>query len=115
MTIHLPLTEQTHHFIDQTELKLMKPTALLINTSRGAIINEKSLFEALSKKTIAGAALDVFETEPYKGPLLGLDNCIATPHIASSSYDCVKNMELEATQEVVRFFNNEKLLFLVNG
>ncbi|MEM2350723.1 MAG: hydroxyacid dehydrogenase, partial [Candidatus Bathyarchaeia archaeon] len=84
VTIHVPLTRETYHMIGERELKLMKPTALIVNTSRGAVIDESILVKALREGWIAGAALDVFEEEPLKpeNPLLSMDNVVATPHIA---------------------------------
>ncbi|SHO54041.1 NAD(P)-dependent oxidoreductase [Anaerocolumna xylanovorans] len=83
VTVHCPLTEETRYLIDKEKLSLMKPEAYLINTSRGAIIKEEDLVEALRNKKIAGAALDVLEKEPASldNPLFSLDNCILTPHI----------------------------------
>lgn len=86
VSLHVPLLDSTFHLMNETRLKLMKPNAFLINTSRGPVVDEKALFEALKKGTIRGAALDVFEFEPKltKG-LAKLPNIILTPHIASST------------------------------
>ena len=83
VSLHCPLTPQTKHMINKETLALMKPTAFLINTSRGALIDEPALIEALEKHQIAGAGLDVQETEPPKAdnPLYTLDNVILTPHM----------------------------------
>jgi len=83
VSLHCPLTPQTKHMINKETLALMKPTAFLINTSRGALIDEPALIEALEKRQIAGAGLDVQETEPPKAdnPLYTLDNVILTPHM----------------------------------
>ena len=83
VSLHCPLTPQTKHMINKETLTLMKPTAFLINTSRGALIDEPALIEALEKHQIAGAGLDVQETEPPKAdnPLYTLDNVILTPHM----------------------------------
>jgi phosphoglycerate dehydrogenase-like enzyme len=83
LTVHLVLSARTRGLVGARELGLMKPTALLVNTSRGPIVDEKALVAALRKKQIAGAALDVFDTEPLpeKHPLRRLDNVLATPHI----------------------------------
>lgn len=87
VSVHVPLSERTHHLIGERELRLMKPRAVLINTARGKLIDEQALFRALSDGTIAAAGLDVFEEEPPRKdhPLLGLDNVVVTPHIASYS------------------------------
>lgn len=84
VTVHCPLTEQTRDLIDRHALSLMKPSAFLINTSRGPVIDEQALAEALSAGKIAGAGLDVLQTEPMSPncPLLGIKNCVITPHIA---------------------------------
>lgn len=89
LSLHLPLTKQTKHLLDERRLKLMKPSAYLINTARGAIVDQKALLKVLQEKRIAGAALDVFEDEPVIGnaseeiqQLSQLDNVVATPHIA---------------------------------
>ncbi|KKS10063.1 MAG: D-isomer specific 2-hydroxyacid dehydrogenase, NAD-binding protein, partial [Parcubacteria group bacterium GW2011_GWB1_41_5] len=86
VSLHVPLLESTRHLINEARLKIMKPTAYLINTSRGAVIDEKALTMALKNKIIRGAALDVFENEPKLTPgLTKLDNVILTPHIASAT------------------------------
>lgn len=95
VSVHLPLTEQTRHLLDRRRLELLKPTAVLINTARGAIIDEQSLVHLLKEKRIAGAALDVFEGidvfanpgPPPTHPLYALDNVILTPHTAGSSVE----------------------------
>ncbi len=86
LTIHTALTDQTRHLINRQRLDSMKPTAYLINTSRGPVVDESALVEVLKEKKIAGAALDVFEDEPELKPgLAELDNVILTPHIASAT------------------------------
>jgi glyoxylate reductase len=86
VSLHLPLTEETHHLIDSAALALMKPTAVLVNTSRGPIVNEGALVEALADGRIAGAALDVFEHEPEVHPgLLELENVVLVPHLGSAT------------------------------
>ncbi len=99
VSLHVPLISQTHHLISEPQLKLMKPTAYLVNTSRGPVIDEAALAAALSAKIIRGAALDVFEFEPKVTPgLLNLDNVILTPHIASATEETrAKMSELAAT------------------
>lgn len=85
VSMHVPLTHETHHMISEKQLRMMKPTAYLVNTSRGPAIDEEALYKALKKGWIAGAALDVHEKEPTDpdSPLFELDNIIVTPHIAS--------------------------------
>ena len=87
----------------------MKKDAFLINTARGGIINERDLYIALEKKLIAGAAIDVFEDEPYSGKLAKHDNCILTAHMGSMTADCRARMEIEATEEVIRFLKGTAL------
>ena len=93
VSLHCPLTNETRHLIGQAELALMKPDALLVNTARGAVVDEAALIEALRKKRIGGAALDVLEHEPPEpdNPLLGFDNVILSPHIAAFSADFERN------------------------
>jgi D-3-phosphoglycerate dehydrogenase / 2-oxoglutarate reductase len=91
----------------------MKPDVFLINTSRGQMINEGDLAAALRAGRIGGAAIDVFEREPYSGELATLDRCILTCHMGSMSDDCRARMELEATEEAIRFLRGEPLLNVV--
>ncbi len=87
VSVHLPLTDATHHFIDASFIGLMKPTAVLINVARGAVVDEAALVQALSEGRIAGAGLDVFESEPPQpdDPLVGMPNVIWTPHTGGST------------------------------
>lgn len=113
ITLHLPLTQQTRHLITARELSRMQPHAVLINTSRGGIVNEQDLADALRAHRLGAAALDVFKQEPYAGPLTTVENCMLTCHMGSMAKDCRARMELEATEEVLRFVNNEPLRQLV--
>ena len=102
VSIHVPLLEATHHLINAEKLKLMKPTAYLVNTSRGPIIDEAALAYALKNKVIRGAALDVFEFEPKITPeLLTLDNVILTPHIASATEETRSKMSALAATNII--------------
>ncbi len=102
VSIHVPLLPTTQHLINAEKLKLMKPTAYLINTSRGPIIDEAALAYALKNKIIRGAALDVFEFEPKITPeLLGLDNVILTPHIASATEETRSKMSALAAENII--------------
>ncbi|MEM2739423.1 MAG: hydroxyacid dehydrogenase [Candidatus Bathyarchaeia archaeon] len=93
ISIHTPLTEETYRMIGEEELKLMKPTAFLINTARGSIVDERALAKALKEGWIAGAALDVFEDEPLENSdLIKLDNVILTPHIGGSTVEAQKSI-----------------------
>ena len=89
VTVHVPLVPQTHHLVSRDLLGLMKPTAIIVNTARGALIDEPALIDALQKARIAGAGLDVFEVEPIEpgNPLLTMSNVIVTPHSAGSNWD----------------------------
>ena len=109
LSLHLPLTVHTKNMIRREHLMQMKPDALLINTSRGGIINEHDLAEVLKFGHLGGAAIDVFEHEPYCGELTGIDNCLLTSHMGSMSIDCRTRMEIEATEEVVRFLTGQPL------
>jgi D-3-phosphoglycerate dehydrogenase len=109
VTLHVPLTPATIGLVGARALGLMKPTAFLINTARGPIVNEPDLACALHEGRLLGAALDVFCQEPYTGPLAVLDNVILTCHMGSMSEDCRARMELEATDEAIRFARGEPL------
>jgi glyoxylate reductase len=88
VSLHLPLSEETRHLIDGAALERMKPGAVLVNTSRGPIVDEAALVDALSNRRIAGAALDVFEHEPEVHPgLLGLENVVLVPHLGSATHE----------------------------
>jgi len=116
VTLHVPLTRETHHLIGERELNLMKPTAYLINTSRGAVIDQKALYKALKERRIAGAALDVFEKEPIDpdDPLLELDNVVLTPHIGSASVETRKKMAMMAAENLVSVLKGVEPPNLVN-
>ena len=105
ITLHVPLTGKTRGMIGEREIATMKPAVCLVNTARGGIIDEANLAAALDARRIAGAALDVFETEPYDGGLARRGNCLVTCHMGSMSEDCRARMETEAAEEVVRFFS----------
>ena len=88
VSLHLPLSDESRHLIDEAALARMKETAVLVNTSRGPIVDEEALVAALTQGTIAGAALDVFEHEPEVHPgLLGLENVVLVPHLGSATHD----------------------------
>ncbi|MBM9577302.1 phosphoglycerate dehydrogenase [Leptospira sp. 201903070] len=110
ISLHVPLTSKTKNLIGRKEFDLFQKEAFLINTARGGIVDESDLYEALIQKRIAGAAIDVFETEPYKGNLIELDNIILTEHMGSCSYDCRLLMERGSAEEIIRFFSGKELL-----
>ena len=108
ISLHVPLNSKTNNMISLKEMKMMNSDVMIVNTSRGGIINEKDLEKALSKNIIGGAAIDVYEVEPYIGKLSSYDNCILTPHIGSSTIDCRVQMEIQATEEAVRYILNSE-------
>lgn len=107
ITLHVPLTRHTRNMIGPRELEFMKPEAILINTARGGIIDEIALAAALRTRPTFAAAVDVFEQEPYGGELTKLENCLLSCHMASCTRDCRLQMELQAADEVVRYFRGE--------
>lgn len=113
ITLHLPLTHLTKNMIRREHLMQMKPDALLINTSRGGIVNEQDLYEVMKSGHLGGAAIDVFEHEPYSGPLCEIERCLLTSHMGSMSVDCRTRMEIEATEEAVRFLMGNPLASVV--
>jgi len=107
VSVHIPLTEVSKGLINMKYFRLMKPDAFIINAARGGIVNEVDLVEALSRDIIAGAGIDVFDTEPVKknNPLLGMDNAILTPHSAALTKECVIEMAVSAVQRVIDLFD----------
>jgi D-3-phosphoglycerate dehydrogenase len=116
VSIHVPLSARTHHLIGERELRLMKPKAVLINTARGALIDEAALVRALDERWIAAAGLDVFETEPLPGdhPLLRLDNVVVTPHIASYSDVFHERFWRQSVDTVIELARGRRPLWVVN-
>lgn len=115
ISIHAQVTDQNKHMIGRNELALMKPTAYLVNTARGVLVDEEALYEALRDNKIAGAAMDVFETEPpTQSPFLSLENVILTPHIASWTADALKKEAAVAVEETRRILLGIRPLNLVN-
>ncbi len=110
ITVHLNLCKATNNLIRKNLLKLMKKNALIINTSRGEIINESDLYYYLKKGKISGAALDCFSNEPYYGKLTKLDNIILSPHVASNTDECRKEMELESSKNLYTYFKKKKII-----
>jgi D-3-phosphoglycerate dehydrogenase len=101
VTIHVSRGPGEPPLIGAAELSAMKPGACLVNLSRGQVVDEDALFRALTEGPLAGAALDVFCSEPYQGPLTELDNVILTPHIGSSTYETVQSMERQAVENLI--------------
>jgi phosphoglycerate dehydrogenase-like enzyme len=108
ISLHVPLLDSTRHLIDGAAFSKMKPTAFLINTSRGPVVDEAALVSALKAGALAGAALDVFEHEPALAPgLLELPNVIATPHIASATSEARSNMSRVAGENILAVLQGE--------
>lgn len=108
VSVHVPMLDSTKHMINAETLKLMKPTAFLVNTARGAVIDEPALVAALQNKVIRGAALDVFENEPATCPgLCELDNVVLTPHIASATEVARDEMAKLAAENLIAFFEGK--------
>ena len=116
ISLHAPLTPDTHHLIGEAELAKMKPSAVLVNTSRGGLIDEQALINALLQKRIFAAGLDVFESEPLsaKSPLLQMDNTLCTDHTAWFTEESVVELQSKAAHEVRRAFEGEHPLNWVN-
>ncbi|ECQ6126133.1 phosphoglycerate dehydrogenase [Campylobacter coli] len=106
ISLNLPLKKDTMNFLMLDDLKNMKKSSILINTARGGIINEDDLYIALKENLIAGAAVDVFEEEPYKGKLRELNNVVLTCHMGASTIESRTDMETQAVEEVVRYKNH---------
>ena len=115
VSIHVPLTPETKHLVGDKELRLMKKTAYLINTSRGAVIEEAALVKVLQERTIAGAGLDVYENEPKLSEgLVQLDNVVLLPHIASASFDTRSKMSEMAAQNIVAVLSGQAPINPIN-
>lgn len=107
ISLHVPLTPDTRNLLNAARIEIMKREAMLINTARGGIVNEYALLAALDDGRLAGAAMDVFEVEPYTGPLCNCPKVLLTAHLGSMTRDCRAQMEIEASQEAARFLNGE--------
>lgn len=115
VTIHLPLNEETRGMIAKPELGMMKPTAYLINTARGGIIDEESLYQCLKEGKIAGAALDVFmEEPPWKSPLLELDNVITTPHMAGYTHEALEATGMVCAESILAILQGKACANVIN-
>jgi D-3-phosphoglycerate dehydrogenase len=122
LVIQAPLTAETHHLFDESQLERMKPTAILINTARGPIVDDHALHRALTEGWIAGAGLDDIEEEPAKvrdwrpdNPLFGLDSVVITPHAAYYSEEALDTVRHFAAEEVVRVLTGQSPLSPVNA
>lgn len=116
LSLHVPLSPKTYHLISEEELKLMKPTSMLINTSRGSVVDPQALYQALLQRRIACAALDVTDPEPIpiNDPLLTLPNCLIVPHIASASRATRTKMALMAAENLQAGLTGKPLPYRVN-
>ena len=116
LSLHVPLTPETHHYIGTKQLKMMKPTAILVNMSRGPVVDTNALYKALTKGWIAGAGLDVFDPEPIPADhrILSLDNVVVLPHIGSASNRSRRDMCLLAARNLVAGLKGERLEQCVN-
>jgi D-3-phosphoglycerate dehydrogenase len=117
VSVHARLTEDTFHLIGEKQLAWMKPNAVLVNTARSGLVDEKALTRALTERQIMGAALDVFDVEPLPvdHPLLQLDNVTMTPHLAGSSVDAFRNSPKLMAGHLARLLQGAKDLPIVNG
>lgn len=116
VSLHVPLAAGTRHMMSTAQFGKMKPTAMLINTSRGPVVDEAALAEALEKRVIAGAGIDVFENEPRVHPgLLKLENVTLAPHIASASVDTRRKMSMMAAENAVAALEGRRPANLLNG
>lgn len=116
VSIHVPLTPETRHMVNAELLAKLKPNAVLVNTSRGAVLDQAALYETLKERRIFAAALDVTDPEPLPldSPLLELDNCIIVPHIASASVESRDMMAFLSAKNLIAGLNGEKLPHCVN-
>lgn len=111
ISLHCPLTPETHHLVDERALALMKPTAILINTARGPVVDEAALVSALRSGVIAAAGLDVFEEEPaIHSGLIGLSNVVMAPHLGSATVSTRRKMGLMVAEDLVRGLRGEPLV-----
>ena len=109
VSLHIPLMEETRHFMGPRELALMKPTAYLINTSRGPVVDEKALLAALQNKQIAGAGLDVYDQEPTLTPgLTEMDNVVLLPHVGSATLETRIRMATMAARNLIAGLSGER-------
>lgn len=117
ISLHLPLTNEIKNLIGKKEIELMKHSAILVNTGRGRLINEKDLYEALKEGKIAGAAIDVFEKEPpdSDNKLFTLDNILVTPHMAAMTDGALKRMAIDVAKDVINVLEGRRPVNLVNS
>lgn len=116
VSLHLPLSQATYHVIGEGELGMMKKTAILINVSRGGLIDEQALHRSLKERQIMAAGLDVFEDEPFsaENPLAQLDNVVLSPHVAAMSVESLEDRLSEIASNIVRVLNGQRPANVVN-
>lgn len=114
ISIHIPLTSETRHIIGAQQLAMMKPMAILVNTSRGGVVDQKALYQALKEKRIAAAGLDVLDPEPFdiSDPIFKLDNVIITPHSAGFVFDSYKRRSINAFQNIQRVMEGKEPMWI---
>jgi D-3-phosphoglycerate dehydrogenase len=117
VSLHIPLSDETKGLMGREQFQMMKPSAVLLNTSRGRVVNERELIHALTNNIVAGAGLDVLEHEPPSPdcPLLQMSNVVLTPHCASHSADSLREVRRRTVEEVIRALRGEPLAHVVNG
>lgn len=117
ISLHVPLNSSTRHLIDREGLARMKPTTVLINVARSEVVEEKALVDALQRRAIRGAVLDVFSEEPVDPghPLLRMENVLATPHTAGVTSGTSRRRAAAAVENILRVYNGQEPLYLVNG
>jgi len=110
ISLHIPSTKETHHALGQKEFEKMKDGAFLINTARGAIIDEKALYTALKAGKLAGAGIDVYEKEPAdaQNPLFELENIVVTPHTGAETYETIEKVSIITAKAIIDYFDGKK-------
>lgn len=116
ISLHAPLTDETRGYINRDTIEMMKPGAILVNTSRGGVVNEDDLYEALRSQRIAAAALDVTGTEPLSldSPLRTLNNIQLSPHKATSTYEAMRNLHMACAVQIIQYYRGEEIDHTVN-
>ncbi len=116
ISVNAPLTDSTRYMINKETISNMKDGAMIVNTSRGPLIDEEALIEALESGKLAGAALDVFESEPFENEskFRTLENVVLTPHIAWHSTEAIRDLDIEVTQNIIDYFEGKELKNAVN-
>lgn len=115
ISLHTPLTEETKHLLDDQTFQKMKKGAFVINTARGAVIDEQALIKHLSNQHLGGAGLDVFEFEPrISEELLAMENVVLAPHVGTANYETRRAMAEEAASNVIQLFEGQQPVNIVN-